>query len=97
MQNNYFHVKELFPCKWSTFTLIICSVYNIFKQFTLVSAIKAQSKPVTAPDTEEARKAVDNLQASIAGYFTRQRTKLKEARKDLKVDSCTRLCVGVWL
>ena len=52
-----------------------------------MSAIKAQSEPVTAPDTDEASKAVDILQASIAGFFTRQRTKLKEAKKDIKVGS----------
>ena len=50
-----------------------------------MSAIKAQSEPITAPDTDEASKAVDILQASIAGFFTRQRTKLKEAKKDIKV------------
>ena len=60
-----------------------------FEQFTLVSAIKAQSEPVTAPDTDEASKAVDILQASIAGFFTRQRTNLKEAKKDIKVGSHT--------
>lgn len=49
----------------------------------------AQKKPVNVPDTEESCKALDILRASIAGYFTRQRTRLKEARKDLKVDHCT--------
>ena len=49
----------------------------------------AQKKPVTVPDTEESSEALDILRASIAGYFTRQRTRLKEARKDLKVDHCT--------
>ena len=63
----------------------------------MVCAIKAQQSMVTAPDTDEARKALDILRASIAGYFTRQKTRLKKARQDIKVFNAHCCCKAfIW-